>query len=157
VATDLRRRVRRWGATALAGAGLVSAAVLVSPAPTAQAAITGDVVFTGHGWGHGRGLGQWGAYGYATQQGWPYTQILSHYYGGTVQSGQANGVITVQLLGQDGADLLVTSGRDFSVGGVPVGAGSAARVQARSDGSFVLSTSYGCGDCSGPRLRVVIG
>jgi SpoIID/LytB domain protein len=137
--------VRRWAATALAGAGLVSAAVLVSPAPTAQAAITGDVVFTGHGWGHGRGLGQWGAYGYATQQSWPYTQILSHYYGGTVQSGQANGVITVQLLGQEGADLLVTSGRDFSVGGVPVGAGSAARVQARSDGSFVLSTSYGCG------------
>ncbi len=144
MATDLRHRVRRWAAIALASAGLVSGAVLVAPAPVAQAAITGDVVFTGHGWGHGRGLGQWGAYGHATQHGWPYTQILSHYYGGTVQSGQANGVITVQLLGQAGADLVVTSGRDFSVGGVPVSAGSAARVQARSDGSFVLSTSHGC-------------
>ncbi|MBB3086140.1 SpoIID/LytB domain-containing protein [Geodermatophilus sabuli] len=142
--TDLRGRARRWATAALAGAGLVAAGLLVAPAPAADAAITGDVQFTGHGWGHGRGLGQWGAYGYATQHGWPYTQILSHYYGGTTQSGQANGVITVQLMDQEGDDLVVTSGRDFTVGGIPVSAGSAARVRAQADGSFVLSTSYGC-------------
>jgi stage II sporulation protein D len=37
---------------------------------------------SGHGWGHGLGLSQWGAYGYA-QHGWTYDQILVHYYTGT--------------------------------------------------------------------------
>ncbi len=128
----------------MAVAALAGAAVVGAPVPAAQAAITGDVQFSGHGWGHGRGLGQWGAYGYATNHSWPYTLILSHYYGGTVQSAQPNTVITVNLNGQDGKDLLVTSGRDFTVGGVPVSAGSAARIQARPDGTYTLSTSLGC-------------
>ena len=37
---------------------------------------------TGHGWGHGVGLSQWGADGYA-QHGWGYRRILAHYYTGT--------------------------------------------------------------------------
>jgi stage II sporulation protein D len=40
------------------------------------------LVFTGHGWGHGVGMSQYGAYGYA-QHGWSAQQILSHYYPGT--------------------------------------------------------------------------
>ena len=47
------------------------------------------IELTGRGWGHGRGLGQYGAYGYA-QQGWTSTQILDHFYGGTT-SGQVPG------------------------------------------------------------------
>jgi stage II sporulation protein D len=39
-------------------------------------------VFTGHGWGHGVGMSQYGAYGYA-QHGSTFDQILSHYYPGT--------------------------------------------------------------------------
>ncbi len=39
-------------------------------------------VITGHGWGHGVGMPQWGAYGYA-QQGWLYPRILAHYYAST--------------------------------------------------------------------------
>jgi stage II sporulation protein D len=39
-------------------------------------------VFTGHGWGHGVGLSQYGANGYA-QHGWTAPQILDHYYPGT--------------------------------------------------------------------------
>jgi SpoIID/LytB domain protein len=46
----------------------------VTPSPT--------FVITGRGWGHGVGMAQWGAYGYA-QQGWTYDQILAHYYQGT--------------------------------------------------------------------------
>jgi SpoIID/LytB domain protein len=43
------------------------------------------VSVTGHGWGHGIGMGQWGALGYAigqdTGQGnWTYQQIVGHYY-----------------------------------------------------------------------------
>src|SRR4051812_11465068 len=39
-------------------------------------------VFNGHGWGHGVGMSQYGAYGYA-QHGWTAQQILDHYYPGT--------------------------------------------------------------------------
>ncbi len=37
---------------------------------------------SGHGWGHGVGMGQWGAQGYALQ-GYTYDQILAAYYPGT--------------------------------------------------------------------------
>ena len=39
-------------------------------------------VIRGRGWGHGVGMGQWGAYGQA-KRGVPYKKILSHYYPGT--------------------------------------------------------------------------
>ena len=37
---------------------------------------------SGKGWGHGVGMSQWGAYGYA-RHGWPWRRILAHYYPGT--------------------------------------------------------------------------
>jgi stage II sporulation protein D len=37
---------------------------------------------TGHGWGHGVGMSQYGAYGFA-QNGYTYDEILEHYYPGT--------------------------------------------------------------------------
>jgi len=40
------------------------------------------LIVTGHGWGHGVGMSQWGAYGYAVH-GWKYRRILAHYYPGT--------------------------------------------------------------------------
>ena len=40
------------------------------------------LIFSGHGWGHGVGMSQYGAYGYA-QHGSTYEQILAHYYPGT--------------------------------------------------------------------------
>ena len=39
-------------------------------------------LFTGHGWGHGVGMSQYGAYGYA-QHGLTFQDILAHYYPGT--------------------------------------------------------------------------
>ena len=39
-------------------------------------------VFSGHGFGHGIGMSQYGAWGYALH-GYGYQQILSHYYPGT--------------------------------------------------------------------------
>jgi peptidoglycan hydrolase-like amidase len=46
----------------------------------------GEVNITGQGWGHGIGMGQYGALGYATGQdngdgNWTYQQIVNHYYG----------------------------------------------------------------------------
>jgi stage II sporulation protein D len=43
---------------------------------------TPQFVVSGHGWGHGVGMGQWGAYGFA-QNGYTYDKILAHYYPGT--------------------------------------------------------------------------
>lgn len=53
-------------------------------APTTTVAPKRTLVITGRGFGHGRGLGQWGAYGYATTKGWTSRDILGHFYGGTV-------------------------------------------------------------------------
>ena len=39
-------------------------------------------VINGRGWGHGVGMGQWGANGFA-RKGWTYDRILAHYYRGT--------------------------------------------------------------------------
>lgn len=39
-------------------------------------------VITGRGWGHGVGMSQWGAHGFA-RRGLDYRRILSHYYRGT--------------------------------------------------------------------------
>jgi SpoIID/LytB domain protein len=46
----------------------------------------GTVSITGQGWGHGIGMGQWGALGYAIGQdhgegNWTFAQIVDHYYG----------------------------------------------------------------------------
>jgi peptidoglycan hydrolase-like amidase len=45
----------------------------------------GVVSITGQGWGHGIGMGQWGALGYAIGQdhgdgNWTYSQIVNHFY-----------------------------------------------------------------------------
>ena len=59
------------------------------------------VVVDGVGNGHGRGLSQWGSYGWAVNYGWDWTQILDHYYGGTTMGDAPNSRITVRLLALD--------------------------------------------------------
>ena len=50
---------------------------------TAPSASTAPTFFiTGRGWGHGVGMSQYGALGYA-QRGTGYARILAHYYRGT--------------------------------------------------------------------------
>lgn len=90
-------------ATAM-GAGVVAVAP-VSSSPTVQAAPDTVVALVIHGTGngHGRGMSQWGAYGYAVDHGWDWTQILDHYYGGTsTGSTPAGQRIQVRLTGYDG-------------------------------------------------------
>ena len=59
---------------------LVVSAVAAAGAAAATAGTA--LIVTGHGWGHGVGMSQWGAYGYA-RHGWKYRRILGHYYPGT--------------------------------------------------------------------------
>ena len=51
---------------------------LAQPVPAGAATF----LVTGHGWGHGVGLSQYGAYGYA-QKGVGYEKIVLHYFAGT--------------------------------------------------------------------------
>jgi len=62
----------------------------------------------GHGWGHGVGLAQYGAYGYALH-GWTYDDIVAHYYPGT-SLGDAP-VKRVRVLLTGGARRVVISSR----------------------------------------------
>ena len=48
----------------------------------ADGQLPGGIVIYGRGFGHGRGLSQYGAYGWATTAGWSWEQIIDFYYGG---------------------------------------------------------------------------
>ena len=64
-------------------AAAVLAALGLAGTPAGPAAQSSPAFFAaGHGWGHGVGLAQYGAYGYALH-GWTYDQIVAHYYPGT--------------------------------------------------------------------------
>ena len=78
---------------ALFAATVAAALAAASPAAEARTVYT----LTGHGWGHGIGLSQYGALGYA-QHGWAYDTILAHYYTGTTLSALPNPVqMRIQL------------------------------------------------------------
>jgi stage II sporulation protein D len=83
--------VTRFAATILAALGLAGSApaghvyhVVKRPAAhrTQAAQPLASIFVAGHGWGHGIGLAQYGAYGYALH-GWTYDKIVAHYYPGT--------------------------------------------------------------------------
>ena len=74
----------------------VAAAVVAGAAMSASAHASSVVVLTGRGWGHGVGMSQWGAYGYA-RHGWSWQRILAHYYPGTTLGWAANARIRVLL------------------------------------------------------------
>src|SRR5438045_656318 len=95
--------------------------VLLATGPAASArtptttAATGTATFvvTGHGWGHGVGMSQYGAYGYA-QKGFGYAKIVLHYFVGT-ELGQA-AVARVRVLLTSGVGTLPSgSAVDFRV------------------------------------------
>jgi stage II sporulation protein D len=64
-------------------AALLAAMGLSGPSAThAAPPANGTFFVSGHGWGHGVGLAQYGAYGYALH-GWAAGDIVAHYYPGT--------------------------------------------------------------------------
>jgi len=90
-----RASLARRGKLALAGA--VAALVLLATAgPAAAYSTQYGFLITGHGWGHGVGMSQWGAYGYA-KHGWKYQAILKHYYAGISFSNVSNATVRVRL------------------------------------------------------------
>jgi stage II sporulation protein D len=109
------------GVTSMRRTVAIASILLLGLGPAAHArantkATAGAATFvvTGHGWGHGVGMSQYGAYGYA-QKGVGYEKIVLHYFAGT-ELGQAP-VSKVRVL--------LTSG----VGSLPIGSASDFRVK----------------------------
>ena len=69
---------------------LLLAAAVAAPARA-------DYVIEGRGWGHGVGMSQYGAYGYALNEGRDFRFIIGHYYTGTAVSRVAPSRIRVLL------------------------------------------------------------
>ena len=73
------------------------AATLALAGPALAAGTPASTLYvSGGGYGHGIGMSQYGAYGYALH-GWTYQQILGHYYTGTAL-GKTNPDQTVRVL-----------------------------------------------------------
>ena len=147
----LRRRVRTFLA-ALALGGVGAGVVPLGPALAPAQAFPGDMVnLEGHGFGHGRGLGQYGSLGYALA-GWDHRRILAHYYGGTTAGTRPNDQVDVHLRitdagggrGQlDGRPLVVDAGQGFRVGGNAFSAAEAARIT-RTPAGWLIERGPGC-------------
>jgi len=84
------------GTAAHAGGRLRSAPVCAVSCFAAPAGSGALLIFSGHGWGHGVGMSQYGAFGYA-QHGWTFQQILAHYYPGTTPGTLPGAAIRVLL------------------------------------------------------------
>jgi len=104
-------------------AALVSASVLAgsvvgySSAGSARSEAlpraTPTFVVSGRGWGHGVGMAQWGAYGYA-QHGLTYDKILAHYYTGTTLGPAPIARVRV-MLAEGRSQLTISSASPFTV------------------------------------------
>jgi len=175
--------VGRAPVVAAAALGLIGAAAGVSSAGAAVPAVTAagpsSVTLEVHGFGHGMGMGQYGSLGYALEDGWTYQQILQHYYGSLVDGGTTTlstlasasvgstgltsdqAPITVEITGNQGNTVIVTSQQAFSVAGsglsaaVPVPAGGAAMFTLSTSGaspgtwSVFVNDGGGTGACAG--------
>ena len=115
---------------ALLGVLCALVAGLALCAPAAGAATTTTMTIEGRGWGHGIGMCQYGAYGYALH-GWSYGNIIKHYYTGVTLGKVANVPIRV-LLRDDAASAVVTDAAKYKASWgsttVTLGAGVTATV-----------------------------
>ena len=91
----------------------VSASALVRSGGVHKAAKARAWVVNGAGFGHGVGLSQYGAYGYA-KHGFKYDQILTHYYTGTTIGSTTDKSIRVLL--RDGARSVAFRGAGSACG-----------------------------------------
>ncbi len=79
----------------------------VALALLAPAVAGADIRIDGHGFGHGAGMAQYGAYGYARMEGRDFRWILDHYYPGTRLAAAPRARLRVRL--KEAVALRVTS------------------------------------------------
>lgn len=75
---------------------------------------SGGFVISGQGFGHGRGMSQWGAYGAATA-GLNWSRILDFYYPGTVRSKLPESTMRVWLSADNDGDTRIAPARGMSL------------------------------------------
>src|SRR6185312_10051388 len=78
--------------------GQAPASAQSAPQARTSAARASELVIDGAGEGHGVGMSQDGALGYA-ERGWSYSAILAHYYTGTAIGQAPVGAIVKVLVG----------------------------------------------------------
>ena len=118
--------------------------VSVAPAPPAVAYPAANVELRGHGFGHGRGMGQYGSLGYALG-GWPYSQILDYYYGGTVAGNVGDSLMSVRILRLDGLETVVAQEQGKATTTTNLGQTySALRTRLIAPNTFEVSSGPGC-------------
>jgi stage II sporulation protein D len=108
------------GVTSMRRTVAIASILLLGTGPAAHARVDAKAgagaatfVVTGHGWGHGVGMSQYGAYGYA-QKGVGYEKIVLHYFPGT-ELGQAPVSKVRVLLTSSVKTLPMGSATDFRV------------------------------------------
>ena len=126
----------RLRTTLLAGlAAVVAAVAAATPAPAAS-----RVIIRGGGFGHGIGMSQYGAYGYA-KQGRDHRFILAHYYSGT-QLGKLDSSTQVRVLVQSAARVSFRGAVDVP-GAKTLNPSRTYRATRRLSGGVTLRTSSG--------------
>ena len=102
------------------------AAVLAALALPARGTAGTVFLLDGRGWGHGVGMSQWGAEGYA-RHGYDYRRILAHYYAHThIGIADPRDVRVLLAEGQDSVRVVVARGASALVPGRRPGATSLA-------------------------------
>ena len=99
------RRAGRPGLRARAIVPALAAAIACALPTAAEPATSFSIV--GRGFGHGVGMSQYGAQGFALH-GWDYRRILAHYYPGTTLARAGEARVRV-LVRDEAASLLITS------------------------------------------------
>ncbi|MGJ7442415.1 SpoIID/LytB domain-containing protein [Aquipuribacter sp. MA13-6] len=111
--------------------------------PPVSAPASGQLLLDGRGYGHGRGMSQWGAFG-AASQGLAWPQILAFYYPGTTRTVLGNSDIRIWVSRDDNNDVRVDprSGLSLQSGGrtvlLPTGSAYDSWRLVRSAGVVVL-------------------
>ena len=112
-------RTRRTAAVVLAALGAGTALVVTGAAPAAAAETyprpaSGVFPVVGHGWGHGRGMSQWGAQGAATLNV-PADAITAAYYPGTARTVLPASSVRVRISADEGRDTTVFAAAGLTV------------------------------------------
>lgn len=107
------RRIAPIAPIALAVALLSFVSTVPASAGSLPLPSNATLVVPGHGWGHARGMGQWGAKGMA-DVGKTYGQILTHFYSG-ITIGTRSASEDIRALVESSADVVVTADDPFKV------------------------------------------
>ena len=126
----------------LVGASLLTVAGPASPAAAYPAA---NIELKGHGNGHGRGMGQWGALGFALA-GTTHTGILDYFYGGTVAGAIGNLSMSVRLARLDNLETVVVQEKGQATSSAHPGQTfTALRARMVAPATFEVASAPGCG------------